>query len=79
MQAFVEEVAHHLRTPLTTLMTHAHLIQTPAHHLAQKGSDAEAVARIVESAIAIQQSAERLAGELRRIAQSARPSIRKKG
>lgn len=79
VQAFVEEVAHHLRTPLTTLLTHAHLIQDPARHLAQKGTDAEAIARIVESAAAIQESAERLAGEIRRIAQQANPprSVRK--
>lgn len=72
--AFVEEVAHGVRTPLTTLMLHAHLIQEPVRRVGSRDVPLaqEDVARILESAEAIQESVERLAGTLRRVAEGAR-------
>ena len=71
-RAFVEDVTHQIRTPLTTLVTHAHLIQATARQIPLHAEYAEVIGRILESAAAIQESADRLARDVREMARSTR-------
>lgn len=63
-RAFAESVTHRIRTPLTALMTHAHLIEATARRIPHNDEYAPVLARILESAAAIQESADRLARDV---------------
>lgn len=63
--AWVEAFAHDVRTPLTVLMTEAHLLRQSAENLPAE-TPCAVRKRLIESASAIEENAERLAREIRR-------------
>lgn len=63
-RAWVESLVHDLRTPLTVLLTEAYLLRSRAE-LLPPTTDGDVRARLLESARAIEDSAERLGREIR--------------